>query len=266
MLAIELRVTLRYGISAFLLLFIPLVAEVLQYSFEPIFTLATVKAYPIFSTPPDYSLMLCMIVSGAGIILIAAGILSVSAFRKEYSDAAFEYLFTFPLSRSRIIRYKIIPRILFLFGLVIIYELLAIWFIFPLRSFSGPLFFLIDPIFFPAVVTFIFFGGFFLGIYEQKNWGAIISLVVLISLILTTMGLRSLLNPSGLFPGSAMILIGASFCLAALLILTALYLAAFSVFKQMDIRSIALFTRRFAMRVLLPLVFLSFASVAILLL
>lgn len=260
-----MKATLKYGLRTLFLLIIPMIAAVFKLPIDSAFTFVTLKAYPVFSSPPEHISALFYILFFAGITMTTAGFLSMSSFRAEYIDSAFEYLFTFPISRNRIILNKLFPRIILLTCLLVIYEILAVFYIIPLRPIQGPMFFLIDPLFFPAAVIFLFLSGFFLGIYEQKNWGAVVSLITLISLVITTSGIKSLLRQTGASQWEPMLLTGLSFITASLLILAAIYLAAVSEFRRMDVRSLSLYTRRFAIRALLPLSLVSITSIVILL-
>ena len=265
MLRNEVKATLKYGLRTLYLLILPIIAVVFKLPIDSAFNFITLKAFPVFSSPPEHIFALFFILFFSGMIMTTAGILSMSSFRAEHIDSAFEYLFTFPISRNRIILNKLLPRIILLTCLMLIYEILAVFYIIPLRSIQGPLFFLIDPLFFPVAVIFIFFSGFFLGIYEQKNWGAVVSLTTLYSLGITTSGIKSLLRHIGASQWEPMMLTGLSFFAASLLILVAIYLAAVSEFRRMDVRSLSLYTRRFAIRALLPLSLVSISSIVILL-
>ena len=58
------------------------------------------------------------------ILTIVAGSLGAGTFKSEYRDDAFEYLFSSPVPVSKIILFKIIPRLMILFGFLIIYILI----------------------------------------------------------------------------------------------------------------------------------------------
>ncbi|MCP4220548.1 MAG: hypothetical protein GY765_38325 [bacterium] len=185
-------------------------------------------------------------------VLMTANYCGTKAFHFEHTDKAFEYLFSMPLSKGQIFMKKAGPRLAVLGVLTILYELVAFAYFAPLRPTQGNLFFLFDPVFFPVWVLFIFFTGFFMGVFEQKNWLPIVTLCVLTSVVLVSLGAGTLLSGGGVGP---LYLNGLSAVFGALAISLILALAFIPVFSKMDVKSHGLFARKFSLLVL-PFLFL----------
>jgi ABC-type transport system involved in multi-copper enzyme maturation permease subunit len=201
----------------------------------------------------------------AVLILWTANQYGTHAFRGEHRDRAFEYLLSFPFSKLRILVYKFVPRVLLLLLLTILYEVLAFHYVVPMRQIQGPLFFFIDPVFFPVWVLFFLAAGFFLGLYEQKNWIAVVTFLTFFSTLLISLGLcKAILR--AIDPGivDKSHFTGLSFLIGVMLVLVVLGTAFFTVYRKFDMKSPGLHARRFAFRVLPPLVLLLFSSIYIL--
>ena len=155
MLKLEFRAAARVGLKSLLLLFVPLVVILSRFSIDEIFTFLTIRAYPILSSTAEFEIGPAFFtLFFGGIIVIVSSQLGFGAFQPEYRDRAFEYLFTFPMSRGRIILHKLLPRLTVILILLAAYEVLGFLLLIPIRPQHGPLFFLIDPVFFPAVAGY----------------------------------------------------------------------------------------------------------------
>lgn len=201
----------------------------------------------------------------AFIILWTANHYGTHMFRSEHRDQAFEYLLSFPFSRLGILLYKLAPRISMLVLLTMSYEVVAFYYTIPLRQVQGPLFFLIDPVFFPFWVLYFLGSGFFLGLFEQKNWITITTFITFFSTILISLGSgKTLLRI--IVPGIVQksYFTGLSFLLGTLLILLILGTSFFKVYRKFDMKSPGLHARRFAFRVLPWLVILMIFSIYLL--
>jgi ABC-type transport system involved in multi-copper enzyme maturation permease subunit len=199
------------------------------------------------------------------LILWTANHYGTHAFRGEHRDRAFEYLLSFPFSRFRILVIKFVPRVSLLVLLTILYEVLAFHYVVPMRQIQGPLFFFIDPVFFPVWVLFFLVAGFFLGLFEQKNWIAVVTFLTFFSTIFISLGLcKAILR--GVDPGivDKSHFTGLSFLFGVILVLLVLGMAFFMVYRKFDMKSPGLHARRFAFRVLPPLVLLTLTSIYLL--
>jgi|GEM_PF-1415611 len=246
------------------LLIVPLLA-LFKVSLSGIFHFLLISVLHMIKAPAENIYISSFIFLLGLIIFWTANHFGVYAFREEYRDWAFEYLLSFPFSKSRIFFYKFIPRVSILVVLVVVYEVLAFFYVIPMRDIQGALFFLIDPVFFPFWVVFFFMGGFFVGLFEQKNWIAVVTLTVFSSSILISLGMctriiRSI-EPKIIF-GSYFT--GLSFTFGTLIILFVLAIAFFIVYRKFDLKSFALYARKFAFIVLPPLASLTLFSIYLL--
>ena len=246
------------------LLIVPLLA-LFKVSLPGIFHFLAISVLHIIKAPPEDIYISSFVFLLALMIFWTANHFGSNAFREEYRDRAFEYLLSFPFSKSRIFLFKFIPRVSILVVLVALYEVLAFFYVIPMRDIQGALFFLIDPVFFPFWVVFFFLGGFFVGLFEQKNWIAVVTLTVFSSSILISLGvckriIRSI-EPTII---SGNYFTGLIFIFGILFILFLLGMAFFIVYRKFDMKSPALYARRYAFIVLPPLVSLILVSIYLL--
>ncbi len=205
-----------------------------------------------------------------GYIFLLAAVISWTAnyfgsnlFRAEYKDHAFEYMMSLPFSRYRLLLYKLIPRTAILFLLTAIYEIVAFIYVAPLAACRGEFFFLVDPQFFPFWVLFLLLSGVFVGLFEQKNWMALVTLIVFYSTVFLSLGSKALfrlldkgmannMNESGiaLLGGTAIISIILGF-------------GFFLVYRKFDARSLGMYSKRFAMYTLPPFLVLNVISIVL---
>ncbi|MFC2156072.1 hypothetical protein ACFLRB_06255 [Acidobacteriota bacterium] len=247
-----------------ILLIVPLLA-LLKVSLNGAFYLVTIRIYRILRSVNGNIYLLSFLFLFGGVIFWIANMLGFSAFKYEHKDRAFEYLLAFPVSRYRILQYKLFTRISVILVLVVIYKMLTSLFLLELRPVQKNLFFLFDPLFFPIWVIFIFLTGFFISLFEQRNWIAVISLVMFMSTVIISSAIRSLLSSGfgGTLHGSY--LSGIAGASGALIIMGILGVAFFTIYRKFDIKSPYIHSRRFTLLVLPPLLLLSIAGLFIIL-
>jgi ABC-type transport system involved in multi-copper enzyme maturation permease subunit len=198
-------------------------------------------------------------------IIFIANYYGTKAFRGEHKDRAFEYLLSFPFSKGRILLYKLVPRFVVVAVLTAVYEFVAFRYLVPLEDIRGGMFFLVDPVFFPFWVLFFFMAGFFLGLFEQKNWVAVVTLNVFLAAIFISIGLCSsvlrAIEPEILLRSY---FTGLSFLMGIFVILIVLGAAFFLVYRKFDMKSPGLYARRYSFFVLPPLVAFTVLSIYLL--
>jgi ABC-type transport system involved in multi-copper enzyme maturation permease subunit len=233
------------------LLIVPLLA-LFKVSITGIVNFLVISLFPILKSGAGNIYMTGFTFLLGFIIFLTANNYGFHAFRCEHKDRAFEYLLSFPFSKYRVLLYKLIPRVAILFLLTLLYEALAFYYLVPLRPIQGGLFFLIDPVFFPFWVLFILAAGFFVGLFEQKNWIAVVSLMVFLGFIFISLGIKTIIR--SISPGMAqnIYLNGISFALGTLVIMVVLGTCFLLVYRKFDMKSNSIFARRFA-RFVLPL-------------
>jgi len=256
----EWRNTLRAGILCLALLIPGPLLALLKIPVEGALNFVIIRAFRILEGGIERPYLFLILFLFSLTILVAANVLGFNAFRKEHEDQAFEYLLTFPVSKARILFHKLIPRLLVLGGMIFAYiaaTLAAGW---EGRAVPGKLFFLIDPVFFPFVVLTVFFCGFLIGIFEQKDLVSVVTLLSFLSLFALPAGASILLEP--LYPGSWSMLWrnGLSFIIGATALLLILGASALPIFLKMDVRSLSLTGRRFTRRAIGPLAVLCLGS------
>lgn len=229
------------------------------------FRLIFVRGFHFFTRSPENLLPVSLVLLLGILIFLAANFLGAKAFRCEHRDRAFEYLFALPLSRWQILRCKLLPRLAVLAVLTLIYEVLAFTVISPLRPIRGGLFFLIDPLFFPFWVIYIFLVGFFLSLFEQKNWIAVVLLSLFPATVLVSLAFRTMLESSRSVPVALRYLSGIAFGLGTWVVMAVLAAAFLLVYRKFTLKSPRLIARRFALLSLPPLAILIFASLILLL-
>ncbi len=262
----EWRNTLKAGIMCLALLMPGLFIALLKIPVARALQFIVVKALKILNGGIERPYLFLLLFLYSLAILAMANVLGFNAFRREHEDQAFEYLFTFPVTKKRILADKLIPRLLVLGGLLAVYVAVSFVTVMKWRPIQGKLFFLIDPVFFPIVVLTFFFSGFLIGIFEQKDLVSIVTLLSFLSLVGVPAGALIILD--SVFPASWAMLYkkGVSFVIGALSLLLILGLSALSTFGTMDIRSMSSSSRTFARRALGPLAILCLGSFLIIVL
>jgi ABC-type transport system involved in multi-copper enzyme maturation permease subunit len=246
-----------------ILLIVPLLA-LLKVSLNGAFYLVTIRIYRILRAVNGNIYLLSFLFLFGVLIFCIANMLGFSTFKYEHKDRAFEYLLAFPVSRYRILQYKIFTRLSVILVLVVIYEVLASLFLLELRSVQGSLFFLFDPLFFPIWVLFFFLASFFISLFEQKNWIAVISLIAFISTVVISLAIRSLLSSGYMGTLHGSYLNGIAAALGAFIIMGVLGAAFFPIYKRFDVKSPHIHARRFTLLVLPTLLLLTIAGFVIL--
>jgi ABC-type transport system involved in multi-copper enzyme maturation permease subunit len=255
-------------IKPFLVRLSPLVLVPLVYIFKIpttyIYRIPFIFPLSFLKSTTDHDVVLLFIFLLGLITFLNANYLGVNIFAGEHRDKSFEYLLSFPFSKKRILFNKLVPRIVLLAAATAVYEILAFIYLVPLRSLQGSLYFFVDPLFFPLWVLFFFLGGVFVGLFEQKNWTAVVMAVTLIATgwfsIASGTVIRRMLP--GTFQG--FYLPGVSMGIGVLVILSILGIAFWSVYQRFDAKSMELHAKRYAVRVLPAMTILIAVSVAVL--
>jgi hypothetical protein len=232
------------------LFIVPLLA-LFKVSITGIVNFLVIFLFPILKSGPANIYMTSFTFLLGFIIFLTANNYGFQAFRYEHKDQALEYLLSFPFSKYRVLLYKLIPRIAILFLLTLLYEVLAFYYLIPMRPLQGVFFFLMDPIFFPFWVLFILAAGFFVGLFEHKNWIAVVSLLVFLGFIVISLGIKTIIR--SINPGMAqnICLSGVSFVLGTLVIMVVLGTGFLLVYRKFDMKSNSIFAKRFV-RIVLP--------------
>jgi ABC-type transport system involved in multi-copper enzyme maturation permease subunit len=179
-----------------------------------------------------------------------ANTLGISAFNMERNDRAWEYFFTFPYSRLRLLAYKVGPRILALAGLLGLY-FLAIAMTFPLTNGLQNREFL-SPWVLSLLALVLFVSGLSLSLFDLKNIRILAGLPWFFLFLLMGEGLSRLF--SELIPNRSSRLI-ANLVIAAFVLVTNVGLAFWVVFRRLDLQGEALHRRRYLAVALPPALF-----------
>lgn len=255
----------RISVPLVLLLVIPLFV-VFRVSMNLLLVIPFVRVYNIISAVPAHGYLISFILLMGIIIFLVGGITGFAAFQTEYRDKAFEYLLSFPMKKRQILLNKLKPRLMVLFGLCMVYEILAILYILPLIRIQGKLFFLFHPIFFPVCLGFLFLISFMVSLFEQKNWVAVVNIVILWAMITGSLGMKRIIR--AIVPGVRMeryLLNGISFSLSLLVILIIVAIVFYLVYRRFDMKSATIHGHRFVVRVLPPLSIYTLAGLIIIL-
>ena len=156
--------------------------------------------------------------------------------RAERRSGALEYLLTFPEGRGRLLFRKMAVRL----GVV-----LPFWLIFAILShlylrdprLDGFLFPLNHPVFMHLTFLFMMGCGFLLSLHEQKNWGAVVSLLLLYDIVLLTLAFSGVLKHWGIWDGQPLLQRGLGYTAAVLSCLLMLFLPFMSQMRSLDLRT-----------------------------
>ena len=261
----EFRDILKFTFIPFILLLILLLLSFFRTMFNLLFKLLFINIFKVVNTNTKNDFMVFFIFMFGVIIYLIASQYGFGSFSFEHKDSALEYILSFPVSRNRLIMNKIIPRMILLGSLILLYEILGIIYIIPIRSIQGKLFFLFDPVFVPVCVLFIFFASFFLGLFEQKNWVAIVNLLTFISWILVSLGFRKIISSTIPAISNKLYINGSGFTLGATMLLFILGISFFKIYKRFDAKSLNIHGKRFVLYVIPSLIILSMGSLIIIL-
>lgn len=255
-------------IKPFLVRFSPLVPVPLLYLLNVpttyIYRIPFIRPLNFLNSTTENDIMLLFIFLLGLITFLNANYLGINIFAREHRDKSFEYLLSFPYSKTRILMNKLAPRLMLLGGVTAIYEVLALIYLVPLRPIQGALYFLVDPLFFPLWVLFFFLGGVFVGLFEQKNWTAVVVLVTFMATGWVSIGAGTLVREAAPAVLQGFYLPGVGLGIGVLIILTIMGIAFWLVYRRFDLKSMELHSKRYAILVLPPMVVLIAASVAVL--
>jgi len=165
----------------------------LRLSLGPL--LAVIQA--IFAGKVDETTFLLFFIGFVISVFWAALHMGLSTFHSEFRDHAFEYLFTFPFKRSRLLLNKFAARLLILGSLFILYYLLlqGVWKLLPPMprnlSHNSPIFNAFD---FSMMALSFFVIGFFLSLVDWGSARPAIPLMILVSQVLLTLLIRKPLH------------------------------------------------------------------------
>jgi ABC-type transport system involved in multi-copper enzyme maturation permease subunit len=151
--------------------------------------------YSVFAGTINATSALLFFMSYAVSVLWVAMHMGLNAFHSEFRDHAFEYLFTFPFSRSRLLVSKFTARLLILGFLFIFYfllqSLLKLLSVLPPSSMlNSPLFNVFD---FSFMALSFFVIGFFLSLVDWDSARPAIPLLILVSQFLLALFIQKLL-------------------------------------------------------------------------
>lgn len=170
---------------------------------------------------------------------IAAGL---TIFQSEKKDRAFEYLFSLPLSRLRILMHKVLPRLVILLVLIAVSTLFSVYQNIWIAGFNLVVLFLI------SIVLSVSFRSLWLGVIGV----AFFFYVYYISSPIIYMILTGW-NPGKIFPDSTLIVLPYNLFAAALLLIP-LGTAFWITFKKMDVKPLKLQMKSYYLIVLPTLV------------
>ena len=198
------------------------------------------------------------------IITFTSGGFGLGIFKSEHEDKAFEYLFSSPLSKARIIALKVIPRLVALIPFFLIYLLSFL----PhtknvVFSTSGGTT-LFNPLLFLFWILFIFFVSMFFSIFSQKNWVAVTSLVTLLSVFIFPAAIKSFFMKGGIQAGNYDAIRGVSFIIGLLLVFLITSTAFYVSFKSFDVKEQSFRGDKFVLISLIPQLILIIISIFIL--
>jgi ABC-type transport system involved in multi-copper enzyme maturation permease subunit len=185
----------------------------------------------------------------------------IDAFKYEHRDQALEYLLSFPLSRYKIVLYKLIPRVSIL--MVLIAVNLVVAFIGLAEYFEGEgLLFHVIIIFAPiCLAMFFLLSGFFVSMFFEKKRSRIaLNTMAIVSMTVVSLGIHSLLMSTSLVRQ----VFDISFSAGCLVVVAVMGTAFVSVYRKMDLKPASLHGRKFTWRVLPPLLVLTVLGILLL--
>ncbi len=166
-------------------------------------------------------------------VLLVIHQLAYSLFCRERRTKAFEYYLTLPWCKWRLLGWKIGTRLMMAFPFWVTYMILARFYLHD-PFFDEYLFFMNHPVYMQFTLLFMLGGGFFTSLHEQRNWGALVFLLLFYDLVLGTVALDRLLADFGLTPIHRH---GLAFAASVLFCMALLMVPFLTVFKRSDLRS-----------------------------
>ncbi|MCK4890586.1 MAG: hypothetical protein KAS97_11695 [Candidatus Aminicenantes bacterium] len=198
------------------------------------------------------------------IITFTSGGFGADTFRSEYRDNAFEYLFSSPVSKVKIIFLKVIPRLTALIPFLVVYTLIF------LSHIKNDVFAksegttLLNPVFFIFWVIFIFFISMFTSIFRQKNWIAVTSIITLFSIFIFPSAIKAFLLKGGAQIVSSDTIRGVSFFVGLFIVFLISAIAFFFAYKTFDVKAQSFRGGKFVLISLIPQLVLIIISIFIL--
>jgi ABC-type transport system involved in multi-copper enzyme maturation permease subunit len=192
-------------------------------------------------------------------LMLLAYTFGQNLFQLERKDGAWEYLLTFPKNRWNILASKVWPRLAILLLVTLCLEVfILIW---GAEDLAGGNFFflLIDPLFFPAWVFFLFLLGIGNSLFEQKNLMAVLNLLTLFAWGFTTAAFLPVFR-SRILSFTLQRLPGFTFLVSGIPIILIYALAFLSAYRRWDFFAPVKEARSFLWRTLLPLGLISLMS------
>jgi len=185
-------------------------------------------------------------------------------FHSEFRDHALEYMLTFPVSRSRLFFYKLIPRLSLLGILIGIFELMGLLLFLNVANHINETIYFAAFLGYPLWILFFLFCGFCIGMVEDRNWRAVVNLGIMIAFFLISIGIGRFIFHQGLANIRVAANLGSSL---GCLVVKAILLTAFvSIVRKFDLKALALYKKRFSIRALPPLIILAGIGIAIMVL
>ena len=170
------------------------------------------------------------------VVLMVLHSMAVQLFRAERLNGSLEYLLTLPAGKWNLLARKMGMRLLIV---------LPFWLAFVLLSQShlrdaaldGYLFPLNHPVFMHVTLVFMLGSGFLMALHEQRNWGAIVSFLLLYDLVLITLAITRVSQYFGFFEGRMLLRNGLGYGGAVLVCLVMLLCPFLANVRRFDLRS-----------------------------
>lgn len=180
----------------------------------------------------------CLLIFAFGIIMIA-GNLGLNVFQSEHHDQAFEYLLSSPLSKNKILLYKLVPALTIISVLLLLYWLAGVLLFWNFRYLFSGLHALMHPVFLIGWSLFYFLSNFFSAIFEQKNLVAVINVLSLVTMVLFSLAVKTiLLRNIGIAFSKPLHLYGTGFIIGCLFLVIITGTAFFKSFKRLDLKPV----------------------------
>lgn len=165
-------------------------------------------------------------------------VMTANLFKAERRGNALEYMLTLPLGKWRLLGQKLVARLLIVLPFWGVYMVLARFYL--QNPLTEPFLFpLTHPLYMQFSLLFMLGSGFLLAAHEQKNWGAIVSLLLFYDLAFGTMAFRSLFMHEGWFMDQPVHQSGLAYALAVIVCLGLLLYPFLVNMKRFDLRAFA---------------------------
>lgn len=157
-------------------------------------------------------------------------------FHAERKKGALEYMLTLPQGKWRLLGQKIGARLLIVLPFWIVFMILCRFYLHD-PILDPFLFSLNHPLYMQFSLLFMLGGGFLLSHHEQRNWGAVVSLLLFYDLVVGTLFLSSLFSRYGWFSTLPLHRRGVAYALSVIICLLLLLLPFLTMMKRFDLRS-----------------------------